>query len=164
MRPRAGKGVSFSSGQNKIVKLCHLRQQNMNLWVDYIPFFWLIFLYYSLTVYLVLISLLLFFFFFPSKIRKMRLIKMTLDTEQKRQINNLIDSTDKHTDVPDEVTLMTVRWRVKGLTTPDGDTESFNMSKHFRRLPSQTVWPLEPIKALLLGKGVTSVALTTHNG
>ena len=39
----------------------------------------------------------------------MRLIKMTLDTEQKRQINNLIDTTDKHTDVPDEVTLTIVR-------------------------------------------------------
>ena len=74
------------------------------------------------------------------------------------------DSTDKHTDVPDEVTLTIVRWRVKGLTTPDGNTELFNMSKHSRRLPSQTVKPLEPIKAPLLGKGVTSVALTTHNG
>ena len=74
-----------------------------------------------------------------------------------------IDSTDEHTDIPNELTLTTVRWRVKGLTTPDGDTESFNMSKHFRRLPSQTIRPLEPIKALLLGKGVTSMALTTHN-
>ena len=74
------------------------------------------------------------------------------------------DSTDEHTDVLDEVTLTTVQWRVKGLTTPDEDTESFNMSKHFRRLPSQTVRPLESIKAPLLGKGITSMALTTHNG
>ena len=76
----------------------------------------------------------------------------------------LLDSTDEHIDVPDEITLTIVRWQVKGLTTPDGNTESFNMSKHFRRLPSQTVRPLEPIKAPLLGKGVTLVALTTHNG
>ena len=76
----------------------------------------------------------------------------------------LLDSTDEHIDVPDEITLTIVRWQVKGLTTPDGNTESFNMSKHFRRLPSQTVRPLEPIKAPLLGKGVTPVALTTHNG
>ena len=75
-----------------------------------------------------------------------------------------IDSTDKHTDVPDEVTLTIVRWQVKGLTTPDGGTESFNMNKHPRRLPSQIVRKLEPIKTPLLGKGVTSVALTTHNG
>ena len=76
----------------------------------------------------------------------------------------LLHSTNEHTDVPDEVTLTIVRWRVKGLATPDGDTESFNMSKHFRRLSSQTVRPLEPIKAPLLGKGITPVALTTHNG
>ena len=74
------------------------------------------------------------------------------------------DSIDEHTGVPDEVTLTTLWWRVKGLTTPDEDTGSFNMSKHFRRLPSQIVRPLEPIKAPLLGKGVTSMALTTHNG
>ena len=74
------------------------------------------------------------------------------------------DSIDEHTSVPDEVTLTTLWWRVKGLTTPDEDTGSFNMSKHFRRLPSQIVKPLEPIKAPLLGKGVTSMALTTHNG
>ena len=47
---------------------------------------------------------------------------------------------------------------------PDEDTGSSNMSKHSRRLPSQTVKSLEPIKAPLLGKGITSVALTTHNG
>ena len=74
------------------------------------------------------------------------------------------DSTDEYTDVLDEVTMTKVRWQVKGSATPDGDTESFNTSKHSRRLPSQAVKPLEPIKAPLLGKGVTSVALTTHNG
>ena len=47
---------------------------------------------------------------------------------------------------------------------PDGGTKSFNMSKHLRRLPSQTVRPLEPIKVPLLGRGVTLMALTTHNG
>ena len=46
----------------------------------------------------------------------------------------------------------------------NGDTESFNTSKHSRQLPSQTVKLLEPIKAPLLDNGVTSVALTTHNG
>ena len=75
-----------------------------------------------------------------------------------------IDSTDKHTDVPNEVTMTNVRWWVKGSVTPDGDIGSSNTSKNSRRLPSQTGKPLEPIKALLLGKGVTSVALTTHNG
>ena len=34
-----------------------------------------------------------------------------------------IDSTDEHKDVLDEVTVMKVRWRVKGSATPDGDTE-----------------------------------------
>ena len=46
MRPRAGKGVTYSSGENKIVKRCLLSQQNMNLWIDHSPFFWLLFLYY----------------------------------------------------------------------------------------------------------------------
>ena len=46
---------------------------------------------------------------------------------------------------------------------PDGGTKSFNMSKYLRRLPSQTVRPLEPINVPLLGRGVTLVALTTHN-
>ena len=76
----------------------------------------------------------------------------------------IYDSIDKHTDVPDEVTLTIVCWWVKGLTTPDGGIESFNMNKHLRRLPSQAVRPLEPIEVPLLGKGVTLVALTTHNG
>ena len=74
------------------------------------------------------------------------------------------DSTDEHTDVPDEVTMTNVRWWVKGSVTPDEDTGSSNTSKNSRRLPSQTGKSLEPIKAPLLGKGVTSVALTTHNG
>ena len=47
---------------------------------------------------------------------------------------------------------------------PDGGTKSFNMSKHLRRLPSQTVRSLGPIKVPLLGRGVTLVALTTHSG
>ena len=75
-----------------------------------------------------------------------------------------IDSTDEHKDVLDEVTVMKVRWRVKGSARLDGDTWSFNTSKHFRRLPSQTGKLLELIKSPLLGKGVTTVALTTHNG
>ena len=74
------------------------------------------------------------------------------------------DSTDEHTDVPNEVTMTNVRWRVKGSVTPDGDTGSFNTSKHFRQLLSQTGKPLEPIKAPLLDKRVTTVELTTHNG
>ena len=78
--------------------------------------------------------------------------------------DGIIDSIDEHTDVLDEVTMTKVRWRVKGSVMPDEDTWSSNTSKHSRQLPSQTVKPLEPIKALSLGKGVTSVALTTHNG
>ena len=61
--------------------------------------------------------------------------------------DGIIDSTDEHTDVLDEVTMTKVRWQVKGSATPDGDTESFNTSKHSRRLPSQAVKPLEPINA-----------------
>ena len=62
MRPRAGKGVTYSSGENKIVWLCLLLQQNMNLWIDHTPFFWLLFLYYSLILFLILISPTTFFF------------------------------------------------------------------------------------------------------
>ena len=80
------------------------------------------------------------------------------------QVHMDVDSTDEHKDVLDEVTVMKVRWRVKGSATTTGIQKSFNTSKHSRRLPSQTGKPLEPIKAPLLGKGVTSVALTTHNG
>ena len=78
--------------------------------------------------------------------------------------DGIIDSIDEHTDVLDEVTMTKVRWRVKWSATPDGDIESFNMSKYSRRLPGQAVKPLEPIKTSLLGKDVTSMALTTHNG
>ena len=67
-------------------------------------------------------------------------------------------------DALEEVTMTKVRWQVKGSVMPNGDTESFNTSKHSMRLLSQTVKPLEPIKAPLLGKGVTSVASTTHKG
>ena len=74
------------------------------------------------------------------------------------------DSTDEHTDILDEATMTNEHWRVKGSARPDGDTGSSKTSKHPRRLPSQTGKPLEPIKAPLLGKGVTTVALTTHNG
>ena len=75
-----------------------------------------------------------------------------------------IDSTDEHTDILDEATMTNVHWQVKGSITPDGDIGSFNTSKHSRRLPSQAGKPLEPIKAPLLGKGITIVTLTTHNG
>ena len=64
MRPRARKGVTYSSGENKIVKLCLLSLQNMNLCIDHTPFFWLLFLYYSLIVYLILISPTTFVFVF----------------------------------------------------------------------------------------------------
>ena len=74
------------------------------------------------------------------------------------------DSTDEHTDILDEATMTNEHWRVKGSARPDGDTGSSKTSKHSRRLPSQTGKPLEPIKAPLLGKGITTVALTTHNG
>ena len=67
-------------------------------------------------------------------------------------------------DALEEVTMTKVRWQVKGSVMPNGDTESFNTSKHSRQLPSQTVKLLEPIKTPLLDNGVTSVALTTHNG
>ena len=75
-----------------------------------------------------------------------------------------VDGTDKHTDILDEATMTNVNWRVKGSITPDGDTWLFNTIKHSKRLPSQAGKPLEPIKAPLLGKGVTTVALTTPNG
>ena len=75
-----------------------------------------------------------------------------------------IDSTDEHTDILDEATMTNVHWQVKGSITPDEDTWSFNTIKHSKRLPSQAGKPLEPIKALLLGKGVTTVALTIPKG
>ena len=75
-----------------------------------------------------------------------------------------VDGTDEHTDILDEATMTNVHWRVKGSITPDGDTWSFNTIKHFKQLQSQAGKLLEPIKALLLGKGVTTVALTTPNG
>ena len=88
---------------------------------------------------------------------------VVLTCHDNRRSWGAIDSTDEHKDVLDEVTVMKVRWRVKGSATTTGIQKSFNMSKHSRRLPNQTVRPLEPIKAPLLGKGVTSVTLTTHN-
>ena len=74
------------------------------------------------------------------------------------------DSTDEHTDILDEAAMTNKHWRVKLSARLDGDTGSSKASKHSRRLPSQTGKPLEPIKTPLLGKGVTIVALTTHNG
>ena len=74
------------------------------------------------------------------------------------------DSTDEHTDILDEASMTNKHWRVKGSAKPNGDTGSSKASKHSGRLPSQTGKPLESIKAPLLGKGVTTVALTTHNG
>ena len=86
-----------------------------------------------------------------------------------RVINNhtswgATDSTDEHTDIPDEADMTNKHWRVKGSARSDGDIGSSKASKHYRQLPSQTVKPLEPIKAPLLGKGVTTIALTTPNG
>ena len=75
-----------------------------------------------------------------------------------------IDSTDEHTNVLDKATMTNVHWLVKESVTPDEDTGSSNTSKYSKQLPSQTGKPLEPIKAPLLGKGVTTIALTTHNG
>ena len=74
------------------------------------------------------------------------------------------DSTDEHMDILDEASMTNKHWQVKGSVRPDGDTGLSKASKHSGRLPSQIGKPLEPIKAPLLGKGVTTVALTTHNG
>ena len=73
------------------------------------------------------------------------------------------NSTDEHTHILDEATMTKLHWRIKRSVIPDEDTGSFNMSKHSKRLQSQTGRPLEPIKTPLLGKSVTTEALTTHN-
>ena len=81
MRPRAGKGVTYSSGENKIVRLLSpfaAKFESMDRPYSFLlaPFS-ILFSYcipHTNKSYHPLI-------FFPSKIRKMRLIKMTLDTE-----------------------------------------------------------------------------------
>ena len=74
------------------------------------------------------------------------------------------DSTDEHTPILDETTMTKLHCRIKGSVIPERNTGPFNTSKHSRRLQSQIGKLLGPIKTPLLGRSVTTKALTTHNG